>query len=67
MAGDVLEFVYFQLILALSSFLSIYVSAIHQQSRPIAHFDCIDVEAAVFLQYKWTRKSQWIIDGADYG
>ena len=43
------EFVNFQLVGASSSTLSIDFSTLHQQSHPIAHFECIDVEVTVFL------------------
>ena len=36
-------------IIALFPTLAIDISALHQQSHPIAHCDCIDVEVAVLL------------------
>ena len=48
-ARDILEFVSFQLVSASFPSLSIYFSVLHQQPHPIAYFDCIEVELAVFL------------------
>ena len=49
MTGGTLEFVNFQLVASSSSTLSIDFLALCQQSHTIAYFDCIDVEATVFL------------------
>ena len=47
--GDIFKFINSQLVLTSTPTLSIDFSALHQQSHPIAHFDCIGVEVAVFL------------------
>ena len=61
-SGDILQFVNSQLVPASTPTLPIDLPALYQPSNFIAHLHCISS-----FQYKWSSRSQWIIDGADFG